>query len=191
MKSIIVLLLLLPFLAVAEDPSLTPCENPTDGAEQKYLERWRVLADLNGDGTQDMLLSGGPQAFGKSGGFWTVYINTDGSYHAIGDIFAHPKAISIEPDQARFVADSASCRFSRIWVYLRGGGGAGAFGYYRIGKDSVDEMKSLEIYPGDSGTDIGRGIYEAVFKRSVIPYKLQRSKTSERGNVTWNDVTSQ
>ncbi|HEY8961921.1 MAG TPA: hypothetical protein VIM57_06915 [Luteolibacter sp.] len=174
--------------AAAADPSLLPYPNTTDGAVQKYSERLRILTDLDGDGVEDMLLSGGPESSGTMGRAWTVYLNRSGDFRAIGEIWAHPMAIAIEPDKDRIQNDAKARRFARIWVHLKGGGGRGAFGYYRVGNESVDEIKALEIYPGDSGTDLGRALYEATFKKSPIPFKVQQSTTSDDGKVTWADA---
>lgn len=116
-----------------------------------------------------------------------VSLNWDGDYRPIGEIWAHPLAITFEPDQARFDSAPKTHRFARVWVYLKSSGSAGVFGYFRVGKDSVDEMASIEIYPGDGGTDLGRAVYEAAFNKSPIPFEMQRSATAEDGSVAWNE----
>ena len=171
--------------ALAADPSSKPVADPT--GKTKYSERHRILVDLDDDGAADMLLSGGPQEFGTMGGPWTVHLNRDGDYKAIGEVWAHPSAIAFEPDRTRISSDDKTHRFSRVWVYLKGGGSAGSLGYYRIGKQSVDRMSSIEIYPGDGGSDLGSAIYEATFKQSPIPFTIQRSTTAEDGAVTWHE----
>ncbi|MBN8458259.1 MAG: hypothetical protein J0M04_10525 [Verrucomicrobia bacterium] len=187
MKPLACLLLSSVLLSAADDPSLVPLRNQFDGATQKYSERLRILADLDGDGVEDMLLSGGHETSGTAGGAWTVYLNRNGVYSAVGDISAHPKAIAIEPDQDRIQADAKVRRFARIWVYLKSSGRNGSFGYYRIGNESVDEIKAIKIYPGDGGTDLGRSIYKATFEKSPIPFKIQQSTTSDEGKVTWTE----
>lgn len=185
MKMIIALVFIGFFPVLADDPSLKAQPDPTGNA--KYAERSRIMVDLDGDGTNDMLLSGNPEEFGKMGGPWAVYLNRGGDYKRIGELWAHPQAISFEPDQARISSDPKTHRFARVWSYLRASGSAGTFGYYRIGKDSVDKMTSIEIYPGDGGTDIGRTMYEAAFKKSPIPFKIQGSTTAEDGTVSWSE----
>jgi hypothetical protein len=185
MKLITGLMLIGTIGALAADPSSKPHPDPTGKA--KYAERYRIIVDLDGDGAADMLVSGGPDEFGTMGGPWTVYLNRDGDYKAKGEVWAHPLAIAFEPDQARISSDPGTHRFARVWVYLKASGSAGSFGYYRVGKDSVDKMTSIEIYPGDGGTDLGRAVYEATFKQSPIPFKIQRSTTAEDGTVTWHE----
>ncbi len=173
--------------AAAADPSLAPYQNPTDGAGQKYSERLRILTDLDGDGVEDMLLSGGPESSGTMGRAWTVYLSRNSDFSAIGEIWAHPMAIVIEPDQDQIQTDAKVRRFARIWVYLKGSGRSGSIGYCRVGNESVDEIRAIEIYPGDSGTDLGNAIYDATFEKSPIPIKIQQSTTSDDGKVTWTD----
>jgi hypothetical protein len=185
MKTTFLLLILTSLHVLADDPSLKAQPDPTGKA--KYAERQRILTDLDADGDDDMLLSGSPDEFGNMGGPWTVYLSRKGEYVRIGEVWAHPMAIAIEPDQAKIYNDLTMRRFARIWVYLRAGGSAGTFGYYRVGEESVDDIKSIEIYPGDGGTDTGRAIYDAAFKQSVIPFTVQRSTTAENGTVTWPD----
>ena len=184
MKTIAALLFIGSIPMLAADPSLKAKPDPT--GKVKYVERSRIIVDLDGDGTNDMLLSGSPEEFGTMGGPWAVYLNRDGDYKRIGEVWAHPRAIVFEPDQARILNEPKSHRFVRVWVYLKTSGSAGSFGYFRVGKDSVDEMTSIEIYPCDGGTGIGRAVYEAAFKKSPIPFKIQGSTTAEDGTVTWN-----
>ncbi|WP_411846883.1 hypothetical protein AAFN60_05075 [Roseibacillus persicicus] len=181
-------LLLGSLLSCAADPSLKPLSDVT--GQSKYSERYRIIVDLDSDGVDDMLLSGSPIEFGAMGGPWTVHLNREGDFKPIGEIWAHPKAISFEPDQARLLSDAKEHRFARVWVYLKSSGSEGSFGYFRIGKSSVDEMASLEIYPGDGGTEVGRSLYEAAFKKSPIPFQIQRSTTTEDGVVTWKEFQS-
>ncbi len=121
------------------------------------------------------------------GGPWTVLLSRNGNYIPIGEVWANPMAIAIEPDQARIHTDPKIRRFARIWVYLKSSGSAGSFGYYRVGGESVDKIKSLEIYPGDGGTALGNAIYDATFKKSPIAYRVQRSATDADGTVRWSE----
>lgn len=188
MKLLPCLLISTVLQVAAADPSLVPLLNPTDGGVRKYSERSRILTDLDGDKVDDMLLSGGPQTFGTMGGLWEVYLSRNGEFVRVGEIWAHPKAIAIEPDQARIHKDPKTRRYARIWVYLKSGGSAGGFGYYRVGEDSIDEMKRIEIYPGDGGTVLGNAIYEATFKHSPIPFTIAHSTTDDAGKVSWNET---
>jgi hypothetical protein len=165
------------------DPSLKPrLSILEDGG---YSERSRMIVDLDGDGLSDMLLSGGPAEFGTMGGPWTVLLRREEGFVKAGEVFAHPAAISFEEDQSRISDELNKRRFARIWIYLKSSGRAGSFGYHRVGESIVDELQKVEIYPGDGGTTLGNAIYEAAFRESPIPFQIERSRTSEEGEVTW------
>ena len=188
MKPLACLLLSSTLLSAGDDASIIPLlRNQFDEADSKYSERLRILTDLDGDGVEDMLLSGGPETSGTMGRGWTVYLNRSKDFRRIGEVTAHPMALAIEPDQDRAQIDARVRQFARIWVYLKSTGRNGSFGYFRVGDDSVDEIKSIEIYPGDGGTDLGRAIYEATFTKSPIPFKIQQSTTNDDGKVTWTE----
>lgn len=186
MKIIAALLVLGSLSARGLDPSLKPQLDPTKKA--KYAERQRILVDFDGDGVEDMLLSGSPADFGTMGAPWAVYLKRGEDYKSVGEIWAHPMAIAFEPAQTRFHTALKTHRFSRVWTYLRSSGSADSFGYYCVGKKSVDKMASLEIYSGYGGTSVGNAIYEATFKKSPIPYRIQTSKTNEDGIVYWQEI---
>jgi hypothetical protein len=183
MKTIAIVILLTSVHLFAADPSAGPLSDST--GKKKYAERHRILVDLDGDGTKDLILSDGPETFGSMGGSWTIYLSRHGAFTKVGSITAHPMAISIEPDQARILHDPETHRFARIWVYHRVGGSAGFYGYYRVGEKSVDELKSIEIYPGDGGTALGNAIYDATFKTSPIKFVIETSSTGDDGAVRW------
>jgi hypothetical protein len=183
MKIIASLLLCAACHAMAGDPSLEAFKDPTERA--KYAERYRILVDLDGDGLNDMLLSGSPDEFGTMGGPWTVYLNRKSDFVEVGEVWAHTMAITFEPDQARISSDPKTRRHARIWVYLKSSGSNGTLGYYTVGEDSVDKASGVTIYPGDGGTPLGRRLYEATFKQSPIPFTMETSTTTEAGKVTW------
>lgn len=174
--------------AIASDPSSVP-EGDITG-QQSYVERWRVLADLDGDGVQDMMLSGCAATFGNAGGSWTVYLSRNGEFKRVGDLFAHPGAIAFEPDQGRYKDDVAERRYARIWTFHHGSASSGMLGYFRVGEHAVDDFRGLEIYGGDGGTDLGNALYKATFKNSIIPFTLERSTTDADGNVVWASPAS-
>ncbi|HWB03541.1 MAG TPA: hypothetical protein VG796_10995 [Verrucomicrobiales bacterium] len=190
MKRIPVILLFSALTVAAADPSTKPLTDPS--GKTKYAERYRTLADLDGDGADDLLLSEARLEFGKMGGSWTVYLNRKGEYSEIGTITAKPGAITIEPDRARSRKNQEEKFHARIWVYLRGGAGAGSFGYFRVGEKSVEKLRSLELYPGDAGTSLSNAVYEAAFKKkSPVEFRVERSTTDANGTVHWNAEKTQ
>jgi len=175
--------LLAALRAAPDDPSLTPLRSWVVPGE--FSERFRILVDLDGDGVNDLLLSGGPEAFGMAGGPWEVYLNRRGALIRVGEILAHPLAIAFEPDPGRIMKEVRDRRYVRIWTYHRSSGSEGALGYFVVRENAVDALKSIEIYPGDGGTSLGNAIYDATFTHSPIPFTMERSVTSADGKVTW------
>jgi len=167
---------LLPIFAA--DPSMQPLSDIT--GRQKHRERSRILVDLDGDGIRDMLLSN-PLTAGNSGLDWDVYLQREGDYHRIGNLWAHSKAVSFE----RPAGDVHAGVIARVWVYIRGGVGKGAFGYYHVKESSIEELKSLEIAPDPDNGGIGANIYAATFRKSPIPFELETSTTADDGKVSW------
>lgn len=179
----LILLLIFARQLQAADPSDSPVRD--SDKEGGYDERWRVIADLDGDGHSDMLLSEPLSTFGKMGGAWGVYLWRKGDFQWVGSVTAHPLAIAFERDRDRFQRDEKDLFYVRIWTYLRDSGSEGGLCYYRVGPHSVQRAEGLTIYPGDGGSDLGRAIYSAVMQHSDIPFRLERSQTDNKGNLTW------
>lgn len=176
MKTILCSLALMSASSFGADPSSQPLSDAAGG--KKYIERARIVVDLDGDGEKDMLLSN-PRTAGNSGLSWDVYLHRDGDYRQIGELWAHPKAISFE----KVPGESHEGVLARVWVYHHGGAGAGSFGFYRVKKDSVDKLSALNIYPDNEG--IGEKLYKATFDESPIPFEIEQSSTTGDGKVTW------
>jgi hypothetical protein len=157
-----------------EDPSLKPITK----VEGRSGERIRISADFNGDGIKDMALSSDTTTFGNAGGNFTIYLRTKlGEFRKLGDIFLHPKAITIESGIGN----------PRIWVYIRSGGSSGKIGYHEIQKNGLSKFKGIAIYPGTGGTDMGRAIYSSVFSKSSVFITAERSSTKNKF-VTWHKM---
>ena len=184
-------LLVASFLAVAapahaQDPSTIP---GVDGVGDKepgaFAERFRITADLDGDGRDDLILSEDIRTFGTGGGTWTVYLSRPAGFDEVGTITAHPGAVSIEPDHDAIQRQEKDRIYVRIWTYWKSSGREGSLYYYRVGPSGVFDGGRLTIYPGDGGSELGRGVYEAVFKHSEIPLRVEKSSTDAKGTVTW------
>ncbi len=171
---------LLPGLGA--DPSTEAL--PDETGRQKYRERSRILVDLDGDGKKDMLLSN-PDTAGNSGVDWSVYRRRQDGFHRIGNVWAHPDAISFE----RIPGESHKGVLARIWVYIRGGAGKGSFGYQPVTETSVGDIEAIGIYPAPGNGGIGEKLYAATFRGdSPVPFELQHSKTTDDGAVSWHAV---
>jgi hypothetical protein len=179
MKTIIgsALFLLLPSISIGTEWVSDPSTKALQKDEIRSGERFRLLADFNADGIQDMALSFDASFFGDAGGQFILYIgNAKGEYRKHGEFFAHTMAVSLEKVGTRV----------RLWTYARGGGWIGQIGYYEVENDRLSEYQSITIHPGDSGTKMGNAIYEAVTNNSDLPVKLEKSVTDE-GIVKWID----
>ena len=138
-------------------------------------ERFRMLADFNADGIQDMALSCDTSLFGNAGGHFILYLgNASGKYIKYGGFFAHTMAVSLEK-----IGENV-----RLWTYVRGGGWVGKIGYYEVQTDKLSEYHSITIHPGDSGTKMGNAIYKAVNNNSDFPIIIEKSVTNS-GVVKW------
>lgn len=168
-----------PWLALAEgDPSSIPARD----ADGKYIERYRFRADFNEDGVRDLAVSVPLRMFGQAGGNFSLYIaRSDGTFHSIGDVFLHPRAISIE---------SASGELN-LWTYSRASGSEGQLGYYVLSKENpantnptVSDFVGLTVHPGDGGTELGRSLYSTVFSEK---YRVQVERsTTDAGKPRWS-----
>jgi hypothetical protein len=172
---------LFPVPEQGEDPAEEAV--PVDGDPARFAERYRIEADLDGDGREDRLLSEPIGQFGKSGGRWTVFLWRDGGYREIGELAAHPGAVALEPDPERILVRAEDRSHARVWVYLRGGAGQGILGYHRIGETAVGDLEGVEIGTGEDR--LGGSLYEAAFRSSPIPFRRERSVTAADGVVSW------
>ncbi len=174
-RVIMIAICLLPLACLAgewiEDPSAVPLLHD----EGQSAERYRILADFNGNGIMDMALSCSVSLFGNAGGQFTVYIqNEDGRFRRLGQFFGNPMALALER-----VGENI-----RLWTYVRGGGWIGQIGFYKVKEDGLSEYHGVTIHPGDSGTKMGRAIYEAVMTNSDLPITIEISKT-EGEKIKW------
>jgi len=166
---------------VGVDEAALPVKAEHDPSQ--FLERYRIEADLDGDGWDDRLLSAPIGQFGNSGGQWTVLLHRDGGYREVGEISAHPLAISLEPDPDRILVRAEDRFHARIWIYLRGGASQGVLGYHRVGEAGVADLVGIDLDMGEGR--VGLPVYEAVFRASPIPFRRERSVTTPDGTVTW------
>ncbi len=176
-RFIMIAICLLPLACLSgewiEDPSAVPLLHD-DG---QSAERYRILADINGDGIMDMALSCSISLFGNAGGHFTVYIqNEDGRFRRLGEFFGHPMALALER-----VGEKV-----RLWTYVRGGGWLGKIGYHEVTEEGLSGYHGVVIHPGDSGTKMGNAIYGAVMTNSDLPIMVERSQTAD-GKVEWTN----
>jgi hypothetical protein len=163
-RTIMCLLLAFAFGAYADDKIQTreelfaPITDPALTSEREYAE-----LDLNGDGTNDLVLS---VDIGGTGGL--VY----NLYLGIGkDRFK-----KIDQFLAGIMAVETHEGTTRLWAYSHSSAASGTIRYcYFDHKGVFQKSQVLEIQTGDGGSEIGNAIYQAIFnEKTELKLKTRR-----------------
>jgi len=153
-----------------------PSAKPLPRQEFPPQRRFRILADFNGDGIEDMALSTDTRMFGNAGGWFSLYLgNGEGKYREYDGFFAHPLAISLERRH----------EMVRLWTYHRGGGASGMLGFRRVEEAGLSAYERIQIHPGDGGTRMGNAMMDAVFDNSDIPILVESGDMVD-GEEVWS-----
>ena len=160
MKTIAILsVLALALVACADDDIQTreelfaPITNPDLSPERRYAE-----LDLNGDGTNDLLLSTSVSHGGTGGLIYNLYLGVGQNRFKKLDQFG-----------AGVFAVEAHGETKRLWSYTHCSSQSGTIRYrYFDRTGQFKKSQSLLIYPGDGGSDVGNAIYSAVFNEKTI-----------------------
>ena len=162
------------------DPSSVAVSNDHQSAywPQPYLERWRIVTDLNGDGKDDLILSDTKDTFGNAGGGWLVYISSNGYWRCIGDVGLYPGAFTFDR-----VHDEVD-----LWYYSRSAAQEGHFGYYSFHSGGMRKGVNQIFIRTESEDEenvfmcVDKAIFGYAHKH---PYRFETSETSTNGVVTW------
>ncbi len=162
------------------DPSLVAVSNDHQSAywPQPYLERWRIVTDLNGDGKDDLILSDTKDTFGNAGGGWLVYISSNGYWRCVGDVGLYPGAFTFDR-----VHDEVD-----LWYYSRSSAQEGHFGYYSFHSGGMRKGVNQIFIRTESEDEenvfmcVDKAIFGYAHKH---PYRFETSETSTNGVVTW------
>lgn len=164
------------------DPSLVAVSNDHQSASwpNPYLERWRVVTDLNGDGKDDLILSDTKDTFGNAGGGWLVYINSNGCWRCIGDVDLYPGAFTFDR-----VHDEVD-----LWYYSRSSAQEGRFGYYSFHSDGMRQgVNQILVRTAGNDENVFECMDKAVFGYAhKHPYRFDSSETSTNGIVSWKTI---
>jgi len=127
--------------------------------------RYYTEIDLNADGLMDIIISDELSMKGTGGISWFVYL-------CIGE--NQYREISAELAGWPLSIETYGFEGTRIWSYWHMNASSGYIGYLHIGKNGeCTQSPCIEISTGDGGSEIGCGIYEAVFnKDTLLPMRL-------------------
>ncbi len=174
-----------PQFVLDYDPSSVAMTNDhkSEHWPQTYLERWRIVTDLNGDGKDDLILSDDPGYFGNGGGPWSVYISSNGYWRCIGDVGMYPGVFAMDK-----VGDAVE-----LWYFWNKGGHEGYIGYYTFGSDVMvgDGGGARKILVGsdDDDNSLFTCLDKAIFGYAHRhPYRFEKSETSTNGVVSWKVI---
>ena len=167
---------------VSCDPSMVAATNSclSECQPQIWLERWRILTDMNGDGVNEMLLSDAEEADVGGCGGWRLCIKSNECWRCIGEVYFDPAFFAMERTYDGI----------NIWYCHPCNSMSWSMGYYSIDISKATIRKEgifIERY--DERDSIADRVYNAVFKRrDEHPYVLERSKTASDGTVSWVQV---
>jgi len=165
------------------DPSMVAVTNEDfgGGCQSRFLERRRIMTDLNKDGVDDMILSDPLNCFGTGGGGWFVYFVGDGCWRCIGDVGMNRDAFAFDS-----VGDEVD-----LWYYWRSSGCDGTLGYYSFNHEGMKKgCRQISVRFGDDREDSVYGcIYRGIFGYAHNhKYVVEESETSADGTVSWRMV---
>ena len=115
--------------------------------------------DLNGDSIKDEIRSGPSSLFGNAGGPLVVRLSASDN---------SPEVAYLIEGNGRFAIESFGDNAPvRLWTYWHVSSIEGVLTSYRFRKSGV-ETSHITINPGDGGTETGRAIFNAVFRKDNV-----------------------
>ena len=164
------------------DPSSVAVSNDHQSAywPQPYLERWRIVTDLNGDGKDDLILSDTKDTFGNASGGWLVYISSNGFWRCVGDVGLYPGAFTF--DRVHNEVD--------LWYYSRSSAQEGHFGYYSFHSGGMRKgVNQIFVRTAGEEENVFGCMDKAIFGYAHRhPYRFDTSETSTNGIVSWRTI---
>ena len=157
--TIAILYVVLFLVANADDKIVTradlfaPSTDPSLNPERRYAE-----LDLNGDGTNELVLSESVSLGGTGGLVYNLYLGLGTNrFRQIDRFLAGVMATEIHGGE------------TRLWFYSHMSAGSGTIQYRFFDRKGIFQRSEiLTIYPGDGGSATGNGIYQAIFHEETI-----------------------
>ena len=163
-----------PFLTREE---IIQPEPEDDFNKDKSRDRRYAEVDLNDDGLKDIIISDPGYTGGTGGVSWGVYLCVStNQYKGVGGMFGNMLALE---------DDCRNWGSKRIWSYSHISGWSGTVQYLYFEDGEGKLSPALVIYTGDGGTDMGNGIYNAIFANNPLELKwtpLDDEKESKEDN---------
>jgi uncharacterized protein YecT (DUF1311 family) len=131
--------------AAIEDPYAAQGVDCSDPAAAPRSAWYRLRADLDFDGRQDLLLSVPASTFGSGGGSFFVYLaRAGGGYVSAGELGLHPTAIHVEKKR---VGEGL------VHGYWHGAAGSGTLRTWLVGRDGVRQVSNRRLNLGNEAAD--------------------------------------
>lgn len=116
-------------------------------------ERCYADLDLNADGTNDLVLSESVSLGGTGGLIFNLYLGAGNDRYRHMDQFL-AGVMAVETNGHRRL----------LWSYSHMSAGSGTLQYRSFDRKGRYEVSpAITIYPGDGGSDIANGVYNAIF----------------------------
>ena len=175
MLGVIIILAASSLTTAADAPIKTRAEifAPVNRPDLRNQDSEYSELDLNGDGIDELIMSG-PMSFHGTGGLtYTLYRGLgDEKYEELIGFLAGPLALE----------DCNPSHEKHLWGYSHRSCRSGIIFYFSFDRKGVFQgSPSLEIYPGDMGTEMGNSIYRSIFNEKTIlkMIKLPQSVAGE------------
>lgn len=161
MKRTVAILSMLVFAVIAYADSeiqtreqlFAPITDPNVNPERRYAE-----FDLNGDGTNDLLLSTSVSHGGTGGLIYNLYLGVgQDRFKELDQFLAGGFAVEVHG------------KTKRLWSYSHISSQSGTIQYrYFDRKGRFMKSQTLLIHPGDGGSEVGNAVYTSIFNEKTI-----------------------
>lgn len=170
------------------DPSAVPVHRfNVKGEFVGYDERWRIVADLNFDGTDDMILSCPIEQFGTGGGTWQVFLVSNGVYKCCGEVGGVRSLIIPETCHDDDFANLGGSPSVQIWSVGKAGGGIYFIESNVVVGYELRHRFRIRVISGDGWDTVDSSLLNSVRRHGdgEVEWHEEHSHT-ESGKVTWS-----